>query len=178
MITNLKHKPRGLAGIHETVRVFIVEEAFFTPTTIEWPKLGDISVTGDITTALPLVALTDLPSFVFSPQSGEAEYKKNKGNGPGYESVSHGPLKGSLVGDTKEQQKAKQLCMNRPGVVIAEYENGDRQVFGTLRKPMQILFDTKKSKEGAMINVSIESDWTYSFEPPLLGPAVVITELA
>jgi hypothetical protein len=172
-ITNLKDKARGLAGIHEMVRVFLCEEGDFTAPTFEWPKLSDISGTGDITTVIPLTSTTK-PSFLMSPQTGEGEYKKNKGAGPGYETWSHGPLKGTLVGDTKEQHVIMNYCTNRPVVAIAEWENGDRQVFGTLRKPCQIEFATKKNKDGDTIEVTIDSPWTYNFAPPYITTLAVI----
>jgi hypothetical protein len=177
-ITNLKDKARGLAGLHEMVRVYLIEEAYISTGTLEWPKLSDIAVGGDITAAIPFQGTPSIPQFLMSPQSGEGEYKKEKGAGPGYEKWGHGPLKGMLVGDTAAQQKTMMTANNMPFIAIAEYENGDRQVYGTLRKPCQVEFATKKNKDGDTIEVTISSQYMYSFAPPHLAAGVAITLLA
>ncbi len=97
--------------------------------------------------------------------------------GPGHENWSHGPLKGTLVGDTAAQHKVMNQCNNYPFIAIAVWENGDRQVYGTLRKPCQVEFSTKKSKEGNVIEVVIDSAYTYSFAPVHLNASVAITLL-
>jgi hypothetical protein len=174
-ITNIKDVPRGGMGTQEVIDVLLIAESDFTAATIDWPLRSDVSGTGEITTAIPLVGGTQLPMIKFAIQKGKAAAKKEAGAGPGYEVYNHDGLVGEMVGSSAAQWLSMDLLNNMPVVAIARYPDGKRRVFGSLRVPLQVLFEEMAGVDGATLKVEFKTTGRHNFMPPYLATGVAVT---
>ena len=176
-ITNIKDVARGGMGTQEVIDVLLIAESDFTSVTLDWPLRSDISGTGEITTAIPITGGVQLPQIKFAIQKGKSAAKKEAGAGPGYEVYSHDGLVGELVGLSKEQWLALDKYNNKPVVAVARYADGRRRVFGSIRVPLQAIFEETSGADGATLKVEFKTTGKHNFMPPWIATAATLTLL-
>jgi hypothetical protein len=179
-ITSLKDIPRGNMGTAEVVDILIADESDFTAATTDFPVRADIAVGGEITAAIPFLAATatlGLPVLKFAIQKGKSAAKKDLGAGPGYESYLHDGLEGEFVGVSKDQWLTLDKFNNKAVVAFVRYPDGKRRVFGSLRVPLQAMFEEFSGVDGATVKASFKSTGKHNFFPPHLAVGVALPVL-
>ena len=178
-ITNIKDVARGLQTTAEVVDLLLLDEGDFTAGLADFPVRADIPVGGELLT-IPVLGATvtlGLPIFKFAIQKGKSAAKKEAGAGPGYEVYSHDGLVGELVGLSKDQWLSLDKYNNKPVVAIARYADGRRRVFGSIRVPLQAIFEETSGAEGATLKVEFKTTGKHNFMPPWIATAATLTLL-